>query len=103
MPVPLAAGLAGAIATALISVIRVWAVSIIGRILGTIGIGIFSYKFAVPAINEWIGGQFHALPEFVRESVGACGIDSMVTMVVSALAVKRAARFFFGLTGGGAD
>lgn len=85
----------------LVTLARIWLASIIGRVLLTIGIGLFAYTYAVPSLTQFVGAQFSALPAFVRHSVGASGIDVVCTAVLSALAVKATARVFFGKVGGG--
>lgn len=84
----------------IITLLRVWLASLIGRVLATLGIGLFAYTYAVPALNQWVGQQFTALPDFVRQSIGASGVDVVCTAVLSALAVKATARVFFARTGG---
>lgn len=96
MPLPIAAGLAAALTPVLLTLARMWLVSIVGRFLLTLGIGLFAYNYAIPEINDFIASKFHSLPDFVRQSVGAAGLDVFVTMVVSAMAVRATASFFFG-------
>ena len=91
----LAAGLASAIGRAVIIAVRIYAVSIIAKIFATIGVGIFVYTYAMPEINAFIASQFSSLPAFVRASVGAAGLDKMITMIVSAAAVRRTGEFAF--------
>jgi hypothetical protein len=88
--------LLAALGPLLITLLRVWMVSIIGRVLLTIGVGLFAYNVGVPELMGWVGAQFIALPPFVRESVAASGIDKFATMVLSALAVATVAKVFFG-------
>lgn len=95
-PVIVGGGLAAAIGAAATWALRIYAVSILGKILMTIGVGLFLYNFAVPEINSFIGAKFTALPEFLRHSVAASGIDKMITMIVSAYGVRAASRVFFG-------
>lgn len=85
----------------LVTLARTWLASIIGRVLLTMGIGLFAYTYAVPSLVQFVGAQFTALPAFVRFSVGASGIDVVCTAVLSALAVKATARVFFAKVGGG--
>lgn len=100
MPAPIiAAGLAASIGQAVVWCLRMYAVSLIVRVLATLGIGLFAYKFAVPEINSFIASKFNALPSFIRASVGASGIDVLVTMVVSAHAVRKTAKILFGRLG----
>ena len=97
MPLPIAAaGLGTAIGGAIMWALRIYAVSVIGRVFFTLGVGLFAYNYAVPEINSFIGSKFSALPDFVRQSVGAAGLDKLVTMIVSAYAVRTTARIMFG-------
>lgn len=97
MPLPIvAAGLGSVISTVILTLARLYLVKIIGRVLLTVGVGLFAYTYAVPQLMTWISGKFNALPDFVRASVGACGIDVLITMVISAMAVKASTGFFFG-------
>lgn len=97
MPLPvIAAGLGPLISSVILTLVRIYAVQMIGKILLTVGVGLFAYNYAVPEINNWIASKFHALPDFVRASAGAAGLDVFVTMVVSAMSVKAVARLFFG-------
>lgn len=95
MPAP---AIAVGIGYVLVQVARLYAVAVIGRILATIGIGLFTYKVGGPALMSWVGDQFQALPAFVRDSVAASGIDIFATMVLSALIVKKTSSVFFGST-----
>lgn len=89
-----------ALGAVLIQLLRIWMVSIIGRVLLTIGVGIYAYKVGVPDLVDYVGARFMALPPFVRQSAGAMGIDKFVTLVLSALAVKITQRVFFGKASG---
>lgn len=84
--------LVAAIPALLIALLRIWMVSIIGRVFLTLGVGLFVYNVAAPELLGWVAGKFHALPEFVRLSAGAMGLDVFFTMIFSALAVKMTAR-----------
>ncbi len=97
MPLPvIAAGLGPLISSVILTLVRIYAVQMIGKILLTVGVGLFAYNYAVPELNGWIASKFNALPDFVRASVGACGLDVFVTMVVSAMSVRAVSSFFFG-------
>lgn len=92
--------LLAALPALLVSLLRVWLVSLVGRVLLTVGVGVFAYNVAVPELMSWVGAQFNALPEFVRLSAGRMGLDVFASMILSALAVKATARVFFGKSSG---
>lgn len=92
--------LVAAIGAVLIQLLRVWALSILGRVLATIGLGIFAYTVAVPSLMDYVSEKFQGLPPFLKESAGAAGIDVFFTIIISAYAVKAVSRVFIGKSGG---
>jgi hypothetical protein len=88
--------LLAALPALLVVLLRAWLVSLIGRVLLTVGVGLFAYNVGVPELLSWIGGKFTALPDFIRASAGRMGIDVFVTMILSAMAVRATAKVFFG-------
>jgi len=88
--------LLAALPALLVVLLRAWLVSLIGRVLLTVGVGLFVYNVAAPQVTDWVSQQFHALPDFVRMSAGRIGLDIFASMILSALAVKATANVFFG-------
>jgi hypothetical protein len=93
MPAPV---IAAAIGGVIITLLRIYAVSLIGRILLTMGIGLFAYKVGVPELLDYIASKFVSLSDFQRASLARSGIDVFLTMILSAMAVKKTASVFFG-------
>jgi hypothetical protein len=65
---------------------------IVGRVLGTLGIGFASYSLLLPSIVAFIQQHLNALTPQQQALAGAIHIDVFCTMVFSALAWKLGTR-----------
>jgi hypothetical protein len=85
-----------AIAAAIIYALRVYAFGLIGKILLSMGLAVYTLNFAWPDLKTWVGQQLHMLPDFIKDSVAASGFDIMLTMILSALVIRATSRVVLG-------
>lgn len=68
---------------------------LIGRALLALGIGYGTYEFAMPQFKAMIQSQLSGLPGTILQVLAAAKVDVAVTIILSAVSVRMAARIFF--------
>ncbi len=72
--------------------VRSLAAGLVGRVLGTLGIGFASYNWLLPQIVDYINQYLVGLPDWALQMISALRIDQALTLVFSALAWKMGTK-----------
>lgn len=82
----------GALVAFLIQALRQFLPGIVGRILLAFGVGLATYKLALPSLIGMAESYFGRLPGSLYAYAGAIGLDVVAVMILSAFAANRIQR-----------
>lgn len=96
LPLVAGAGLAAVLGTVIRWVLLAHGAAIVARILGTLGLALFTYNFVVEPVLEQLRTAVGSLPAEVLVWISALGLDKVVSILASAYLISAARSVFLG-------
>ena len=75
-----------------LSALKNIALSIYGRIMGGAGLAFVNFQYALPSVKSWLMDKASGLPETAIQFLGACGVDTFMILIISAVIARAGFR-----------